>query len=63
MAHCYTPKFALPFLQEITTPGFSLIFEIGSRIGQIDFSLSVNPELGFFFIRIFQKELNPQIFS
>ena len=38
--NCCTPKFSLPFSQEITTSGFSLIFQIGSRIGRTNFSLS-----------------------
>ena len=44
---CCTPKFSLPFSQEIPTLGFSQIFKIGSGIDQTDFSLAIDQELGF----------------
>ena len=65
---CCTPKFALPFSQEIATLGFSQIFKIGSGIDQIDFSLAADQELGFSlaFLRrnwILRNSINCHMFS
>ena len=45
--NCRTPKFALPFFTRNHSFRFSLIFQIGLRIGQTDFSYQLNPKLGF----------------